>query len=109
MPLPLFENVITLKQEKFPEESSDHTNFLTFLQKSMLLDCETHIESLLENVFENYKSLDENSPTGLADLFGSTKESVAPALAPAVRVYSLLHDILSQDAQTMLKNYLQVR
>ncbi|KAJ4730295.1 Pesticidal crystal cry8Ba protein [Melia azedarach] len=80
---------------------------LTRHEKSMLLDCETHIESLLENVFENYKSLDENSPTGKADLFGSTKESVAPALAPAVRVYSLLHDILSQDAQTMLKNYLQ--
>lgn len=74
----------------------------------MLLDCETQNESLLEKVFENYKSLDENSPTGLAEFFGPAKESVAPALAPAVQVYSLLHDILSQDAQTMMKNYLQV-
>ncbi|KAH9793921.1 Portal protein [Citrus sinensis] len=80
---------------------------LTRQEKSMLLDCETQIESLLEKVFENYKSLDENSPTGLAELFGPAKESVAPALAPAVQVYCLLHDILSQDAQTMLKNYLQ--
>lgn len=75
----------------------------------MLLDCETQIESLLETVFENYKSLDENSPTGLADLFGGpTQESVAPALAPAVQVYCLLHDILSQEGQTTLRNYLQV-
>ncbi|KAJ0052673.1 hypothetical protein Pint_01782 [Pistacia integerrima] len=73
----------------------------------MLLDCETQIESLLQNVFENYKSLDENSPTGLADLLGPTQESVAPALASAVQVYCLLHDVLSQDAQTMLRNYLQ--
>ena len=74
----------------------------------MLLDCETQIESLLESVFQNYKSFDENSPTGLTDLFGPPKASVAPALAPAVQVYSLLHDILSQVAQTVLKNYLQV-
>ncbi|KAL5865487.1 hypothetical protein ACOSQ3_003001 [Xanthoceras sorbifolium] len=80
---------------------------LTRQEKSMLLDSETQIESLLENVFQNYKSLDENSPTGLADLFGPPKASVAPALAPAVQVYTLLHDILSQDAQTVLRNYLQ--
>ncbi|XP_037494185.1 uncharacterized protein LOC105643473 [Jatropha curcas] len=80
---------------------------LTRQEKSLLLDCETQIESLLANVFENYKSLDENSPTGLADLFGPVQESAAPALAPAVEVYILLHDILSQDAQTMLRNYLQ--
>lgn len=73
-----------------------------------MLDCETHIESLLKTVFENYKSLDENSPTGLADTFGSTPEVAAPALAPAVQVFNLLHDILSQDAQSMLRNYLQV-
>eukprot|EP00257_Ricinus_communis_P019201 XP_015578120.1 uncharacterized protein LOC8288297 isoform X1 [Ricinus communis] len=80
---------------------------LTRQEKSLLLDCETRIESLLAKVFENYNSLDEYSPTGLADLFGPVQESVAPALAPAVEVYILLHDILSQDAQSMLRNYLQ--
>ncbi|PPS03967.1 hypothetical protein GOBAR_AA16698 [Gossypium barbadense] len=75
--------------------------------KGILLGCETQIESLLANAFENYKSLDEKSPTGLADLFGPTQETAAPALAPAVQVYTLLHDILSPDAQTMLRNYLQ--
>lgn len=79
-----------------------------FLQKSIMLDCETQIESLLASVFENYKSLDESSPSGLADLFGLTPESAAPALAPAVQVYTLLRDILTVDAQTMLRNYLQV-
>ncbi|KAI5339991.1 hypothetical protein L3X38_019265 [Prunus dulcis] len=80
---------------------------LTRQEKSILLDCETQIESLLANVFENYKSLDEGSTTGFAVLFGPTPESAAPALAPAVQVYILLHDILTLDAQTMLRNYLQ--
>ncbi|XP_022758871.1 uncharacterized protein LOC111305517 [Durio zibethinus] len=80
---------------------------LTRQEKSILLDCETQTESLLANTFENYKSLDEKSPTGLGELFGRTQEMAAPALAPAVQVYTLLHDILSPDAQTMLRNYLQ--
>ncbi|KAB2022565.1 hypothetical protein ES319_D07G221400v1 [Gossypium barbadense] len=80
---------------------------LTRQEKGILLGCETQIESLLANAFENYKSLDEKSPTGLADLFGPTQETAAPALAPAVQVYTLLHDILSPDAQTTLRNYLQ--
>ncbi|KAJ4847075.1 hypothetical protein Tsubulata_040364 [Turnera subulata] len=80
---------------------------LTRQERTLLLDCETQIESLLANVFENYKSLDENSPTGLMGIFGPTHEFVAPALASAVKVYTLLHDILSQDAQIILRNYLQ--
>ncbi|KAL0306692.1 UNVERIFIED_CONTAM: hypothetical protein Sradi_6086500 [Sesamum radiatum] len=55
----------------------------------------------------NYKSLDEKSPTGLADMSAPISETAAPALAPAVQLYTLLHDILAQDAQTTLRNYLQ--
>ncbi|XXG63082.1 hypothetical protein AAC387_Pa05g1348 [Persea americana] len=80
---------------------------LTRQERSILLDCETQVESLLANVFENYKSLDELSSTGLSDMFGPPPESAAPALVPAVQVYTLLHDILSHDAQTTLRNYLQ--
>ncbi|KAG5064865.1 hypothetical protein JHK85_006048 [Glycine max] len=80
---------------------------LTRQERSILSDCETQIESLLATVFENYKSLDENSPTGLTDHFGSGFDSAAPALDPAVQVYTSLHDILSLDAQTILRNYLQ--
>ncbi|KAK9152277.1 hypothetical protein Syun_010586 [Stephania yunnanensis] len=54
-------------------------------EKSLLLDCETQVEKLLARVFENYKSLDEGSPSGLTDLFGPMQEFAAPALAPAVQ------------------------
>lgn len=80
---------------------------LTRQEKTIFLDCETQIENLLATAFENYKSLDEKSSTGLADVLGLTQETVAPALAPAVQVYILLHDILSPDAQNTLRNYLQ--
>ncbi|GFY97660.1 hypothetical protein Acr_12g0002010 [Actinidia rufa] len=93
----LLEPVIKARSEKS----------LTRQEKSILLDCETQVENLLETLFENYKSLDENSPTGLADIFGSIPEVAAPALAPAVQLFTLLHDILAQDAQTTLRNYLQ--
>uniref|UniRef100_J3LAL3 MHD1 domain-containing protein n=1 Tax=Oryza brachyantha TaxID=4533 RepID=J3LAL3_ORYBR len=80
---------------------------LTRQERSILLDCEDRIKSLLAVVFENYKSLDENSPTGLSDLFGPILDCAAPALAPAVQIFSVMHDILSNEAQNILRNYLQ--
>ncbi|GMG98847.1 hypothetical protein Nepgr_000687 [Nepenthes gracilis] len=76
-------------------------------EKSILLDCETQVESLLANVFENYKSLDELSPNGLSDMLTPIPERAPLALAPAVQIYTLLHDILTPDAQIVLQNYLQ--
>lgn len=81
---------------------------LSFMQKSILLDCQTQVESLLASVFENYKSLDEHSATGLSDLPTSISDTASPALASAVQVYTILHDILSQDAQMTLQKHLQV-
>ncbi|WMV39524.1 hypothetical protein MTR67_032909 [Solanum verrucosum] len=80
---------------------------MTRQEKSLLLDCETEIEGLLATVFENYKSLDESCPTGLADMSAPIPETAAPALAPTVQIYTLLHDILAQDAQMTLRNYIQ--
>lgn len=71
------------------------------------MDCEIEIEKLMANVFENYKSLDENCPSGFADISCPVQESVSTALSPAVQVFSLLHDILSPEAQEILTNYLQ--
>lgn len=34
--------------------------------------------------------------------------AAAPALVPAVQIYTLLHDILTLDAQTTLRNYFKV-
>ncbi|XP_056699511.1 uncharacterized protein [Spinacia oleracea] len=76
-------------------------------EKSILLDCETQVESLLANVFENYKSLDEHSSTGLTDSLTPVPETASSALGPAVQLYTLLHDILSQDAQAVLQKHLQ--
>ncbi|GJU02566.1 hypothetical protein Tco_1112904 [Tanacetum coccineum] len=80
---------------------------LTRQEKSLLLDCETQMESLLAIAFQNYKSLDENSSTGLSDVLSPIPETAAPALAPAVQLYTLIHDILTPDGQALLTNYLQ--
>ncbi|KAM0896333.1 hypothetical protein ACQ4PT_023262 [Festuca glaucescens] len=80
---------------------------LTRQERSLLLDCEDRINVLLAIVFENYKSLDEHSITGLSELFGPISDCAAPALAPAVQIFSVLHDILSSEAQSILRSYLQ--
>uniref|UniRef100_A0A803M875 Uncharacterized protein n=1 Tax=Chenopodium quinoa TaxID=63459 RepID=A0A803M875_CHEQI len=80
---------------------------ITLHQKTIFLECETQVETLLATVFENYKSLDEQSATGLTDSLTPVPETASIALAPAVQVYSLLHDILSQDAQAVLQKHLQ--
>lgn len=59
-------------------------------------------------VFENYKSLDESSPSGIADTFAAATGFAAPALAPALKLYKLLNDILSSEAQLKLCRYFQV-
>ncbi|KAL2924529.1 Myosin IE heavy chain [Bienertia sinuspersici] len=81
---------------------------LSFVQKSILLECETQVECLLAIVFENYKSLNEQSATGLSDWLTPIPDIASLALAPAVQTFTLLHDILSQEAQTILQRHLQV-
>lgn len=72
------------------------------------MDVQEQVEQLLAVVFENYKSLDENSASGLADFSGPVVGSVAPALIPAVQIYTLLHDILSSEPRNTLRNYFKV-
>lgn len=66
------------------------------------------VEEILTLVFENYKSLDESSPSGIADVFGPATGVAAPALIPALKLYKLLHDILAPEAQSKLCRYFQV-
>ncbi|KAL3699757.1 hypothetical protein R1sor_017779 [Riccia sorocarpa] len=75
-------------------------------EKRIMADVEEQVSHLLALVFENYKSLDETSPTGMTDTFPAVG-AAAPALVPAVQIYTLLHDILTLDAQTTLRNYFQ--
>lgn len=74
----------------------------------MLLEIKEQIEKILALVFENYKSLDESSPSGMVAVFGSANGIVAPALTRSVKLYALLHDVLSSEAQLKLCRYLQV-
>ncbi|KAK4765869.1 hypothetical protein SAY87_007511 [Trapa incisa] len=91
-----------------PITKAKNEKSLTRHEKGILLDCETQIESLLASVFENCKSLDECSATGLSEMLETIQDHPALALAPAVQVFTILHDILAPDAQSMLRNYLQI-
>ncbi|KAJ8765623.1 hypothetical protein K2173_014745 [Erythroxylum novogranatense] len=68
---------------------------------------EDKIHQVLALVFENYKSLDELSPSGMMAVFAPATGSAAPALAPAVKLFTLLHDILSPEAQLAFSRYFQ--
>ncbi|GFP85845.1 hypothetical protein PHJA_000728300 [Phtheirospermum japonicum] len=75
---------------------------LSHQEVRMLGEVSEQIEQILALVFENFKSLDELLPTGIVDAFGPATGVAAPALAPALKLYKLLHDILSPEAQSHL-------
>ncbi|KAG0617027.1 hypothetical protein M758_5G159800 [Ceratodon purpureus] len=80
-------------------------NALNRQEKRILVDVQEQVEQLLAVVFENYKSLDEDAASGLADSSTPAAGTVAPALVPAVQIYTLLHDILSVESQNSLRNF----
>lgn len=77
-------------------------------QNRILGEIRDQLEHILALVFENYKSLDESSHSGLMDVFKPATGSAAPVLEPAVKLYTLLHDILLPEVQTKLCQYFQV-
>ena len=91
--------------------SSPVTQFvklLIVLQNRVLGETKDQIEQILALVFENYKSLDESSLSGIMEVFRPASGLAAPALEPAVKLYTLLHDILTPEAQNTLCHYFQV-
>lgn len=96
------ENCINLAKEK--KLMSD----LLINQNRILGEVEGQIQEILVLVFENYKSLDEKAPSGMMDIFGPATGLAAPALAPTVKLYALLHDVLSSEAQLKFCRYFQV-
>ncbi|RZC76552.1 hypothetical protein C5167_000735 [Papaver somniferum] len=81
---------------------------LSYQENRILGEIEGQLEQILSLAFENYKALDESSLSGVMDDFRPANGSPAPALAPAVKLYNLLHDIESPDAQFKLCRYFQV-
>ncbi|KFK34615.1 hypothetical protein AALP_AA5G168700 [Arabis alpina] len=80
---------------------------LSHQENRILNEIKDQIEQILKLVFENYKSLDESSFSGMIDVVSSATGVPAPALTPAVKLYILLHDVLSPEAQTNLCHYFQ--
>lgn len=80
---------------------------LSHQENRILGEIDEQIEQILALVFENYKSLDEQSTSGIMDVFRPATGMAAPVLEPAVKLYKLLHDILSPEAQNKLYSYFQ--
>lgn len=78
------------------------------MQKRILVEVEEQVQQLLCLTFENYKALDEASTSGLSETFSHPTGAVAPALVPAMKLFTLMHDILSVEAQCTLRNYFKV-
>ncbi|KAF4350413.1 hypothetical protein F8388_004661 [Cannabis sativa] len=87
--------------------NGNNSNTLSHQEKRILGDVEDQTKGILALVFENYKSLDESSTSGMMDIFRQANGLVAPALAPAVKLYTLMHDILSPEAQLKFCRYFQ--
>ncbi|XP_047327055.1 uncharacterized protein LOC124930749 [Impatiens glandulifera] len=85
----------------------DTKRTLSHQENRILGDVEEQINHILSMVFENYKSLDETAPSGMMDVFRPATGIPAPALEPAVKLFTLLHDILSPESQTKLYGYFQ--
>ncbi|KAG1366588.1 hypothetical protein COCNU_13G003780 [Cocos nucifera] len=86
---------------------SHSKNTLSHQENRILGEIEEQIEQILAMVFENYKSLDESLPSGMVEVFCPATGAPAAALVPAVKLYTLLHDILSPEAQLKLCRYFQ--
>lgn len=80
---------------------------LSHQENRILGEIEDQIGQVFALVFENYKSLDESASSGIMDVFQPATGRAGPALEPAVRLYTLLHDILSPEAQNKLYSYFQ--
>ncbi|EYU23672.1 hypothetical protein MIMGU_mgv1a027112mg, partial [Erythranthe guttata] len=80
---------------------------LSHQEVRLLGEVSEEINQIATLVFENYKSLDELSPSGMVNVFGPASGLAAPVLTPALKLYKLLHDILLPEAQSKLCRYFQ--
>lgn len=92
----------------YPVVMKGHSkNTLSHQENRILGEIEDQIDQILALVFENYKSLDESTPSGMIDVFRPATGLAAPVLEPAVKLFTLLHDILSPEAQNKLYSFFQ--
>ncbi|KAG5543870.1 hypothetical protein RHGRI_016584 [Rhododendron griersonianum] len=80
---------------------------LSHQENRILGEIEDQINEILALVFKNYKSLDESVPSGIMDVVKPATGLAALVLEPAVKLFTLLQDILSPEAQNKLYSYFQ--
>ncbi|KAK4359130.1 hypothetical protein RND71_021359 [Anisodus tanguticus] len=98
----------TLSHQEIPSYSVTSSSSKLYATSNCILgEIEDQVEQIFALIFENYKSLDESTPSGIMDVFKPATGVVPPALEPAVKLFSLLHDILSPETQNTLYNYFQ--
>ncbi|XP_013630182.1 PREDICTED: uncharacterized protein LOC106336017 isoform X1 [Brassica oleracea var. oleracea] len=86
---------------------SNHKSVLSHQENRLLGEIDEQIQQILASAFENYKSLDELSFSGMKDVFESATGTPAPAIESSVRLYALLNDVLTPEAQLKLCRYFQ--
>lgn len=74
----------------------------------MLAEIDEKVQHILALIFENYKSLDESCFSGIKHVFEPPTGTPAPAITSAIKLYGLLNNLLSQEAQLSLCRYFQV-
>ncbi|XP_056846428.1 uncharacterized protein LOC108835716 isoform X2 [Raphanus sativus] len=76
-------------------------------ENRMLAEIDEKVQMILALTFENYKSLDESCFSGIKHVVEPPTGTPAPAIASATKLYSLLNDLSSQEAQLSLCRYFQ--
>ncbi|KAG5377066.1 hypothetical protein IGI04_041662 [Brassica rapa subsp. trilocularis] len=80
---------------------------LSHQENRMLAEIDEKVQHVLALIFENYKSLDESCFSGIKHVFEPPTGTPAPAIASAIKLYGLLNNLLSQEAQLSLCRYFQ--
>ncbi|KAL0888189.1 hypothetical protein Bca101_012172 [Brassica carinata] len=80
---------------------------LSHQENRMLGEIEEKVQNILALTFENYKALDESCFSGIKHVFEPPTGTPAPAIASAIKLYGLLNNLLSQEAQLSLCRYFQ--
>ncbi|KAA3473775.1 Ribosomal protein L10 family protein isoform 2 [Gossypium australe] len=98
---------LTLIHDLLSPVKSNIKHKLSHQENRILGEVEDQVQQILNVIFENYKSLDESLPSGMMSVFKAATGSPAPALVPAIKLYSLLHDILTPEIQLKFCGYFQ--
>ncbi|ESQ40995.1 hypothetical protein EUTSA_v10015247mg [Eutrema salsugineum] len=85
----------------------NHKALLSHQENRLLGEIDEQVQKILASTFENYKSLDEYSFSGIKNVFEPPSGTPAPALTPAIKLYCLLNDLLIPEAQLRLCRYFQ--